>query len=305
MRVDVNTLRRQLATSIAMHAMRNGDHKTAVPGLALTRHSSQTVCYRAHCSPAVIVFAQGKKRMELGGIDYVCDSSSFFLSSIDVPVQSTILEATKKAPMLAMRIELEMDSVREMLQDEDFVPPKVTPGRVGLSVGTTTAGLLSACVRLVGLLDTPEDIAYISTLLQKEIVYRVLRTPQAQSLRAVVTNGDLSAQTARVMTWLRKNYAKPLHMDELASLAHMGVSTLHHQFRALTCMTPLQYQKQIRLQTARELMLMDDLDAASAAFAVGYGSVSQFSREYSRHFGLPPMRDVVAARERQETITSE
>jgi transcriptional regulator GlxA family with amidase domain len=117
-------------------------------------------------------------------------------------------------------------------------------------------------------------------------------TPQASRLRAIATSGDLSQRTARAMSWLRANFAKPLHIEELADTARMGVSTLHHQFRALTSMSPLQYQKMLRLQTARERMLMDGLDATTVAYEVGYESISQFSREYSRCFGLPPVRDI-------------
>jgi len=162
----------------------------------------------------------------------------------------------------------------------------------GLAVGKTTEGLLNACTRLIDLLESPEDIPFLSPLIQREIVYRILRTPQGMRLRAIATSGDLSHRTARAIAWLRENYAKPLHMEELATTARMGVSTLHHQFRALTAMSPLQYQKQLRLQMARQRMLMDGIDATSAAYEVGYESVSQFNREYGRLFGQPPMRDI-------------
>jgi AraC-like DNA-binding protein len=157
--------------------------------------------------------------------------------------------------------------------------------------------LLGACARLIDLLETREDIPFLSPLILREIVYRILRTPQAERLRAIATAGDLSHRTARAIAWLRANYARPLHMDELAAVARMGVSTLHHQFRGLTAMSPLQYQKQIRLQTARQRMLLDGMDATTAAYEVGYESVSQFNREYSRFFGLPPMRDIKALRD--------
>jgi AraC-like DNA-binding protein len=131
-------------------------------------------------------------------------------------------------------------------------------------------------------------------LIQREIVYRLLRSPQGKHLRAIATLGEQSHRTAKAVEWLRMNYAKPLRVEELASMARMGVSTLHHQFRSLTAMSPLQYQKQLRLHVARERMLHAGLDAASAAFEVGYESASQFNREYSRFFGQPPMRDIKA-----------
>jgi AraC-like DNA-binding protein len=297
-RDDAGALRIALASRIASHAPVKGDHETPVPGLLLTRLTDETACYRATCQPSLTVFGQGRKRIELGGVEYLCDSSSFFLSSIYVPIQSQVTEASQAKPLLTMKFFLDMESVREMLNSGDFISSRPAKQNRGLAVGESTPGLLSACIRLIDLLESPQDIPYLHPLIQREIVYRVLRTPQAQSLRAVVTNGELSNRTAHVMAWLRSNYSKPLRMEELAEIARMGVSTLHHQFRALTSMSPLQYQKQLRLQTARERMLMDGVDANTAAYEVGCESVSQFSREYSRHFGLPPMRDVKTMRNR-------
>jgi AraC-like DNA-binding protein len=290
-------MRRALARRIASIAGRTGDHATAVPGLFLYYRTAPTACYRASYEPSLSVFVQGRKRIILGGAEYLCDETSFLLSSIDVPAQSQILEASEKTPLLSMFLSLDMPMVREVLSRDDL--PQVQPSshRQGLAVGETTLGLLGACMRLLDLLDTGEDIPFLAPLIQREILYRILRTPQAERLRAIATSGDLSQRTARAIAWLRANFAKPLHMEELAATARMGVSTLHHQFRALTAMSPLQYQKQIRLQTARQRMLMDGLDATSAAYEVGYESVSQFSREYGRFFGQPPMRDIKALRD--------
>ena len=165
-----------------------------------------------------------------------------------------------------------------------------------MAVGVSSPELLDACSRLLDLLDVPEDIPFLGGLIQREIVFRLLRSPQGKHLRAIATLGEQSHRTAKAVEWLRMNYAKPLRVEELATMARMGVSTLHHQFRSLTAMSPLQYQKQLRLHVARERMLTEGLDAASAAFEVGYESASQFSREYSRFFGQPPMRDVKARR---------
>ena len=199
--------------------------------------------------------------------------------------------------MLSMYLRLDMPTVREVLSREDLPASALTSQSRGLAVGETPAGLLGACCRLIELLKTPEDVPFLSHLIQREIVYRILRTPQGERLRAIATTGGLSHRTARAIAWLRTNYARPLHIEELASIARMGVSTLHHQFRGLTAMSPLQYQKRLRLQTARQRMLMDGMDATSAAYEVGYESVSQFNREYSRFFGQPPMRDIKALRD--------
>ena len=161
-----------------------------------------------------------------------------------------------------------------------------------MATGEATVEFLSACCRLMDLLDAPQDIPFLSDLIQREIIYRILRGPEGARLRAIATLGDQSHSTAKAIAWIKTNYARPLRVEDLAQIAGMGLSTLHHHFRALTAMSPLQYQKQIRLQAARARMLVDGLDAASAAFEVGYESASQFNREYSRFFGQPPMRDI-------------
>jgi AraC-like DNA-binding protein len=289
-------MRKELARKVAARTQLLGENPTAIPGLALYRRTSPTPCYLATYEPSFTVFVQGRKRVNLGGTIYFCDGSSFLLTSIDVPVQGQIIEASEQVPMLSMFLRLDMPTVREVVSREDLPEPLTSAQPRGLAVGETTPGLIDACTRLIELLDTPEDIPFLSHLIQREIVYRILRTPQGARLRAIATTGDLSNRTARAIAWLRTNYAKPLHMEELAGIARMGVSTLHHQFRGLTAMSPLQYQKQLRLQTARQRMLMDGMDATSAAYEVGYESVSQFNREYSRSFGQPPMRDIKAHR---------
>ncbi len=286
--------RRDLARRIATISGKAGEHVTSLPDVVLYHRDRPTPCYRASYEPSLSVFVQGRKQVTLGGTEYICDSSSFLLSSIDVPAQSQIVEASKKVPLLVMFLRFHMPTVREVLSRDDLPEVKGEPHRQGLAVGETTKGLLSACNRLLDLLDSPEDIPFLSPLLQQEILYHLLKTPQAGRLRAIATSGDLSQRTARAIAWLRANYAKPLHMDRLAEVARMGVSTLHHQFRALTAMSPLQYQKLLRLEAARGRMLMDGLDATSTAYEVGYESISQFSREYSRCFGLPPIRDIRA-----------
>lgn len=290
-------MRQLLARRIAALADKPGEHPTAIPGLFLYCRTTTTPCYRASYEPSLSIFVQGRKRIILGNNEYLCDASSFLVSSIDVPAQSQIIDATEKVPLLSMFLKLDMPMVREVLSRDDVPECEASSHRQGLAVGETTIGLLSACTRLLELLETPEDIPFLSHLIQREILYRILRTPQAERLRAIATSGDLSQRTARAISWLRANFARPLHIDALATTTRMGVSTLHHQFRALTGMSPLQYQKQLRLQTARQRMLMDGLDATTAAYEVGYESVSQFSREYSRFFGQPPIRDIKALRE--------
>jgi AraC-like DNA-binding protein len=295
-RADAVALRADLARRIV--ALMHGEVKepTAVPGLSLYRRSEPTECMCATYEPELIVFVQGEKRINVGGTTLVCDSSTFLLTSVDLPVVSQVTRASKEEPILGMMLRLDMPAVREILSQEEFVAPEVSAGARGMAVGVTSVELLSACRRLLDLLDTPRDIPFLSGLMQREILYRLLRSPQGRHLRAIATLGEQSNRTAKAVSWLRAHFDKPLRVEELASVAQMGVSTLHHHFRSLTAMSPLQYQKRMRLHAARMRMMTEGLDAASAAFEVGYESASQFNREYSRLFGQPPMRDIKAHR---------
>jgi AraC-like DNA-binding protein len=292
----VAEFREELRRKIAAHTLKAGAHATAILGLTLYHRTAPSPCYPAACEPSLNVFVQGRKRITLAGTTYLCDESTFLLSSVDVPVVSQIVAASEEVPLLSLLLKLDMALVREILSHEEFHAPDGSSPARGITIGKTTVDLLKPCCRLLDLLDAPEDIPFLSNLIQREIVYRLLRGPQGERLRAIATLGDQSHRTAKAIAWLRANYTKPLHVEELAEVARMGMSTLHHHFRALTAMSPLQYQKQLRLVAARERMLAEGLDAASAAFEVGYESASQFNREYKRFFGQPPMRDIKVRR---------
>ena len=290
-------VRTRLARKIADRTRAEGDMPTEIPGLRLYRRTATSACTSAAYEPSLVVFVQGKKRINVGKTTYICDGSNFLLTSIDLPVVSQVIAATEAEPILGLVLKLEMPAVREILSQQEFHHLHVESAEArGMAVGVSSIELLDACVRLVDLLDSPQDIPFLSNLIQREVIYRLLRSPQGKHLRAIATLGEQSHRTAKAVEWLRMNYAKPLRVEELATMARMGVSTLHHQFRSLTAMSPLQYQKQLRLHVARERMINEGLDAASAAFEVGYESASQFNREYSRFFGQPPMRDVKARR---------
>jgi AraC-like DNA-binding protein len=289
-------MRARLARRIADRTLAEGDTLTPVPGLRIYRRSAPTACASAAYEPSLVVFVQGRKRINVGKTTHVCDGSNFLLTSVDLPVVSQVVTATESAPLLGLVLKLEMPMVREILAQHDFHLPENTADARAMAVGITSVALLDACLRLLDLLDAPHDIPFLAPLIQREIIYRLLRSPQGTNLRAIATLGEQSHRTARAVEWLRVNYAKPLRVEELAEKAQMGVSTLHHHFRTLTAMSPLQYQKQLRLHVARERMLAEGLDAAGAAFSVGYESASQFNREYSRFFGQPPMRDIKARR---------
>jgi AraC-like DNA-binding protein len=284
----------ELAQKIASFVREEEKKITEIPGLSLHRRTSPTPPCRTTYHAGIIVVAQGAKQVNLGPTSFIYDESHFLVTAVDLPIVSWVARATEEVPCLVLSLKLDMSMVRELLGRGEIHVADAPSDSPAMSIGKITPEFRNACCRLVDLLDSPQDIPFLSGLIQREIIYRVLQGRVGARLRAVATLGDQSHRTAKAIAWITANYSKPLHLEELAELASMGVSTLHHHFRMLTAMSPLQYQKQLRLQSARSLMLTNGLDAASAAFEVGYESATQFNREYSRFFGQPPMRDVRA-----------
>jgi AraC-like DNA-binding protein len=287
-------LRSELARKIASLIGNEENRITEIPGVTLHRRTAPTPPCRATYHPGIRVVAQGRKHVNLGRSSFIYDEEHYLLTAVDLPIVSWVAEATKEVPCLVLSLKLDLSMVRELLSREEIHVAEAPSDSPAMSTGETTPEFLSACCRLLDLLDSPQDISFLNGLIQREIIYRILRGPAGVRLRSVVTLGDQSHRTAKAIAWIAANYSKTLRVEELAERASMGVSTLHHHFRMLTSMSPLQYQKHLRLQTARNLMLNSGLDAASAAFEVGYESPTQFNREYSRFFGQPPMRDIRA-----------
>jgi len=289
-------VRAELARRIATHISVVGEQATAIPGLSLYRLTAPTACYAAEYETGMAIVAQGRKRVTLGRTTYLCDESTVFLTSVDVPVVSEVVAASEEAPLLALFLRLDMAIVREILDREEFKSREGLRRARPTAIGETRLELLQPCIRLVDLLDAPADIPFFSSLIHREIVYRLLQSPHGDRLRAIARLDHKGRGTAKALTWLRANYTKRFCLDELASIALMGISTFNHQFRAATSISPLQYQKQLRLFAARERMLIEGLDATTAALEVGYESPNQCTREYKRLFGQPPIRDVKAQR---------
>jgi AraC-like DNA-binding protein len=244
----------------------------------------------------VWIFIQGRKHVNHSGTIYRCEPSMFLLTSVEVQVVSQIVEASEEVPFLCLLLHLEIPLVFEVL-GKNLFPERTSPAAGGgIAVGKVPGPLLESFYRLFNLLDAPDDIPFLGELIQREIVYHLLRSPQGGTLRAIATVGGQRHRTAKAVAWLRTNYTKPLRIEELAKIAQMGVSTLHHHFHALTAMSPLQYQKNLRLSAARERMLVEGMDVASAAYGVGYESTSQFNRDYHRRFGQSPKRDIKSLR---------
>jgi len=287
---------KELAGSINKVLDGAADLSTDVPGLSLYRNTAPSAPNPCTYEPSLLLIPQGKKRVDLGKQSYVFGESAFLLTSIELPIVSRVSVASVEKPYLAFFLKLDMGVVRDVLHTEEVRISAPAVGTRGMVLGEATVELLTPCLRMVRLLGAPQDVPFFGKLLHREIIYRLLQGPQGDRLRSVATMANQSYLTAKAVTWLRENFEKTLNVDELASMAGMSRSTLHHHFRGLTAMSPLQFQKQLRLHTARQNMLTQELDAASAAFAVGYESPSQFNREYKRFFGKPPMRDVQALR---------
>ncbi|MFP5212602.1 MAG: AraC family transcriptional regulator N-terminal domain-containing protein, partial [Acidobacteriota bacterium] len=201
-------------------------------------------------------------------------------------------EASSEKPYLGLTLELDQRAIAQLMVDSSQPLPRKPPTGRAMAVSEVPLPLLNAFQRLIDLLDEPEDIPILAPLVQREIFYRLLMGDQGPRLRQITTAGSHSHQIARAIDWLQENFNQPLRVDDLAAYSGMSTSNFHHHFRSLTAMSPLQFQKRLRLNEARQLMLTKRLDAATASFQVGYESPSQFSREYSRLFGAPPSRDI-------------
>lgn len=265
--------------------------ETPIPGLTLHRWESPTEPTSYMLAPSICLIGQGSKRVFLGEQEYVYDAHRFLITSVDLPLVAQILEASDGKPYLGLTLQLDLKVIARLMLDNgsQSLPEKQRPG---IAVSEVSPPLLDAFQRLLDLLLQPQDIDALSPLIQQEIFYRLLQGEQGPRLRQITTIGDHSYQIARAIDSLKKRFNQPVKMDELANKAGMSLSAFHTHFRAMTAMSPLQFQKKMRLNEARRLMLTGHFDAAKAAYEVGYESPSQFSREYSRQFGAPPKRDI-------------
>ncbi len=272
-------------------------HTTAIPGLSLFRRNQPSEPISGMYEPSVCLVAQGAKRVLLGDDTYVYDAQHYLLTSVHLPTIVQIIEASPEKPYLGLRLKFDLREVAQLMVDSNLPQPRPQQSSRGMATGQMSLQLVHAFIRLIDLLDDEKDIPILAPVIQREIIYRLLVGDQGERLRQIATAGSQSQQIAKAIGWLKSNYSQTISMDELAAAANMSTSTFHHHFKALTALSPLQYQKQLRLQEARRLMLAERIDAANAAFQVGYESPSQFSREYNRMFGAPPLRDVQKLRQ--------
>lgn len=281
-----------LAEAIAHWTSAHENYPTPIPNLSLYRRDAPTPPIACLVEPSIVLVAQGAKQLVIGEQSYRYDAERFMVTSLNLPGISQVLEASPQRPCFGLVYKLDLRTITELATDSSLPPPADSTSQGAAAIGRLTPALEDPFRRLLALLNEPEACPVLAPLIEREIHYRLLLSDQAVRLRQIAATGSHSFRIARVLDWLRANYAQPLRIEELAAHVKMSASNLHLHFRQLTAMSPLQYQKWLRLNEARRLMLNEHLDAASAAFQVGYESPSQFSREYSRQFGAPPRRDI-------------
>jgi AraC-like DNA-binding protein len=281
-----------LAKRIAQWTEGKNRFDTSIRGLSLHRWETPTEPTSYILAPSICLIGQGRKRLFLGEDSYVYDANKFLITSVELPVTAQILEASREKPYLGLTMELDLRLIAQLILDNDMPSARSHKDRLGISVGEVSIPLLDAFLRLLDLLEHPDDIPALAPLVQQEIFYRLLMGEQGPRLRQITSVGSHGYQIVRAIDWLKENFSKPVKIEELADKVGLSVSAFHNHFRAMTALSPLQFQKKMRLNEARRLMLAEHLDASRAAFEVGYESPSQFSREYSRLFGAPPMKDI-------------
>jgi AraC-like DNA-binding protein len=297
--------REELTERIGRAVPRDGDSEP-LKGLRLTRVSSTPEPAHGVAVPAFCVIAQGTKEIYLGEERYQYDPYHYLLSTVELPIVIQSIEASPEKPYLSLRLELDAPLVASVMLEAAMLSLRRESGSArALDVSPLDDHLLEAAVRLVRLVEAPASEARILLpLIMREIVFRLLVGQQGARLRHLAVSGSQTDRIARAIERLRNDFDKPLRIDGLAKEFGMSSSGFHEHFKAVTAMSPLQFQKQLRLQEARRLLLGEDLDAATVGYRVGYEDTSQFSREYKRQFGEPPMRDVERLRQTAAPMTS-
>lgn len=288
----------EIASIASRYATVDGEVQTAIDALGISKRSSPSAPCNGSYRPCLAMVVQGAKSLQLGTDTINYAAGDYLLSSLDLPVAWRVVEASEQVPHFCITLAISGEKVLDLMARGNIRRrPGPTVDQRGIVVNAATPELLDATTRLLRLLDRPSDIAAMAPLIEQEILYRILTGPAGEQLMGIVSADTHGNRIARAIAWLRENFARQLRIEDLADHVGMSVSSFHHHFKAITAMTPVQYQKQLRLQEARRLMLLERLDAGTAGHRVGYQSPSQFSREYSRVYGMSPARDVEASRE--------
>lgn len=290
----------ELADRIA-HALPHDGALEIQPGLHFRRHSQPTEPVYASSPPSFCVIAQGSKEILLGDDTFRYDPAHYLISTMELPLVGEVVEASTEQPYLSFRLELDPSVATSVMVESGYVQPSSEGSVKAVDVSPLEVDLLDATLRLVRLADSPNEYRVLAPLVTREIVYRLLVGAQGNRMRHLAKFGGHTHRMVRAIETIRQNFEKPLRIEDISRELHMSVSGFHAHFKAVTAMSPLQFQKQLRLREARRLMLSEDFDAAQAGFRVGYDDPSHFSREYKRHFGKPPLRDIESLRELTRT----
>ena len=293
---EITKRRTELASIIQRFAPDYGVFETAVPPLHFIRSDAPTDAIHTIHKPGLCIVVQGRKEVRLRDEGYVYDPLNYLVVSVTLPLAGQVIQASPEEPYLCIRLDIDPCEITQLIADASPIGVPSGAQNRGLFLDKIDTSLLDAMLRLVRLLESPEDIPTLAPLAIREIFYRLLRGQQGQRLHEIAIVDSQAHRVTRAIEWLNGNYSKPLQIDSLAKLVNLSTSTLHHRFKSITAMSPLQYQKQLRLHEARRLMIAEGLDVAAAGFQVGYESPSQFSREYSRQFGSSPTRDLAKLR---------
>ncbi|MBO1511293.1 AraC family transcriptional regulator [Metabacillus bambusae] len=284
--------RLELTKIIERNIGKDGTHVTDIPSLFFSRYSNDTGPKYGVYKPSLCIVVQGMKEIFLSQERFQYGPADYLVASVNLPITGQVTEASSEVPYLALKLELTPSQILEVLREFEMDEDKKKNPKRGMYVSKIEPPLLDAVTRLARLQDYPKDIPVLAPLIMKEIIYRVLQGDHGEMLKQIAIKGSSANQISDVIEHIINNYAQSLRIEELAEIANMSVSSLHRHFKEVTAMSPIQFQKQLRLQEARKLLLSESMDATEAAFRIGYESPSQFSREYSRMFGLPPKEDI-------------
>ncbi|WP_260961956.1 AraC family transcriptional regulator [Pseudomonas citri] len=299
---DVSPRRAELASLMMRFAPESGVHSTAIEVLHLIRCDQPTEALHTVHKPGLCIIVEGRKEVRLADECYVYDPLNYLVVSVTLPLAGQVIEASPERPYLCIRLDIDPVQICRLIAENRTLSLPTERADRGLFLDRIDTSLLDAVLRLLRLLDSPDDIATLAPLAQQEIFYRLLRGAQGRRLHEIAIPDTQTHRISRAIEWLNTHYAEPLSIDSLAQMINLSPSALHHRFKAVTAMSPLQYQKQLRLQEARRLLLAENSDVSSIGYKMGYESPSQFSREYSRLFGASPSKDI--ARLRAQTLVN-
>ncbi|MEH7547451.1 MULTISPECIES: AraC family transcriptional regulator [Bacillaceae] len=300
MSAEIYKQQHELAKLIERYSKQDGVHPTAIPSLFLIRESIVTEPIARVNETSFCIIVQGEKEVLLAEERFRYGPTKYIVASVDLPVTGHVIKASSDIPYLALKLEFTPNQILEVLSDSDIRVGQKKNAKRAMFVSKVEASLLDAVFRLAWLLENPKHIPVLAPLFTKEILYWILQGPHGESLEQMAIKGSNGQRIRDVIEHIIKNYDRSFKIEELAEIANMSAASLHRHFKEVTAMSPIQFQKQLRLQEARRMLLADSTDIADVAFQVGYESQSQFSREYSRMFGCPPRDDLNRMREKSD-----